>query len=227
MSDEAQSHSPFLRRLREGGRREERADDPVPVDTTPPDPAGEDPRPEEPSSPRDGLRRALFEVGERVDEIIAGAELAAEDIRRHAEAEADRYRAERRQAEALEAERNRRFQDALEELKSGVARIEGDAESVVRSVEEAIRRTEEEPHEPAAAAAPPPPAAPTPIAYPGRANREPDGEPAAEPRISMLIRATQLAVQGHERAEIEQTLESEFGATGVPQVVDEVLGRRR
>jgi hypothetical protein len=37
----------------------------------------------------------------------------------------------------------------------------------------------------------------------------------------MLIRATQLAVQGHDRSEIEQTLEREFGAADAALVVEQ------
>ena len=209
-------------------------DDPIGADAPPTgvSAAEQNDAAEEAGSARDGVRRALMEVGERVDEIITGAERAAEDVRRRAQADAERYLAERRRrADALEAERSRRFQEALGELRSGVGRIGDEAERVVQSVEEAIGRAadaEESAGEApiATPATPAPPPGPRPIAYPGRASREPDGEPMAEPRVSMLIRATQLAVQGHERVEIEQTLESEFGAADVGQIVDEVLGHR-
>jgi hypothetical protein len=178
---------------------------------------------------RDGLHRALLEIGERIDEIIAGAERAAEDVRRRAQADADRYLTERRRrADALEAERNRRFHDALEALRSGAARIEEESERVVRSVQEAIRRSEEPVEEPPedTPAEGPARVTPAPVAYPGNAGREPDAEAGADLRVSMLIRATQLAVQGHDRGEIEQTLQSEFGATDAQGVVDQVLGSR-
>jgi hypothetical protein len=225
VSDEAQSHTPFLRRIREGGRRNEGADDQFAVDPPPAEASTSEPPADEAGSARDGLRRALLEVGERVDAIIAGAERTAEDIRRQAQADADRYLAERRRrADALEAERNRRFQEALEALRSGASRIEAETDRVVRSVEEAVQHAEatEAAAEPLADAQQPP----APAAYPGSATGVPEGGLATPPRVSMLIRATQLAVQGHERGEIEQTLEAEFGRADVELIVDEVLGRR-
>jgi hypothetical protein len=226
VNDEAHSHSPFLRRIRPSTRRDEPGEEVH---------GGEPLSPAEPAAAREGLHQALIDIGERVDEIIAGAERAAEDVRRRAQADADRYLTERRRrADALEAERNRRFQDALDALRSGVSRIEDESERVVRTVQEAISSSDEPadqaPEEPVAAPAPAPaPAAPppAPVAYPGSAGRRGDGEPRADDvRVSMLIRATQLAVQGHDRGEIEQTLQTEFGATDAPDVVDQVLGRR-
>jgi hypothetical protein len=225
VTDEAQSHPPFLRRIREGGRRNEPAGEPGSVEPLPPTGAADDPPDAAPL--REGLHRALLEVGERVDEIIAGAERAAEDVRRRAQADADRYLAERRRrADTLEAERNRRFQEALEALQSGVARIEDESERVVRSVEETIRRADQPESEPPEETPAVAPAGPAPVAYPGRGRSEPDVDENADPRVSMLIRATQLAVQGHERAEIEQTLETEFAGIDAEQVVNQVLGRR-
>jgi hypothetical protein len=223
VNDEAQSHSPFLRRIGLKNDRSDAIGEPRPE----PEPA------EEPGLAREGLRRALLEVGERVDEIIAGAERTAEDVRRRAQIDAERYLSEaRRRAEALEAERNKRLQGTLEALRSGISRIEDETARTVRSVEETIRGSEEltgppPVDEPLGAPQPPIAPAPAPVAYPGRPSRDPsEGAEAAEPRVSMLIRATQLAVQGHDRREIEQTLEREFGAADAALVVDQVLGQR-
>jgi hypothetical protein len=177
---------------------------------------------------RADLRRLLSGVAERVDEAIAAAERSAEDIRRRAEAEAERLVAERRrQLEIVEADRSRRFQEALEALRSGIDAVDRESARAVRAAEDAIHRAEQPPVEPAQAPRPADTPLPPPVAYPGRPREAPEGaSEGAESRTSMLIRATQLAVQGHERSEIEETLESEFGAADVGQIVDEVLGRR-
>jgi hypothetical protein len=224
VTDEAHSQSPFLRRI---GLRHDPAETTAENADVPEEPE----TPPESGSAREGLRRALLDVGERVDEIISGAERTAEEIRRRAQIDADRYLAERqRRADALEAERKKLLSEALETLRGGTTRIEEEAERVSRSIEEIIRRGEqttgsEAVDEPAPEAPRPAPSAPAPVAYPGRParEREPEGTDV-EPRVSMLIRATQLAVQGHDRVEIEQTLESEFGATDAKLVVDQVLG---
>jgi hypothetical protein len=39
-----------------------------------------------------------------------------------------------------------------------------------------------------------------------------------------LLRATQMAVAGNDRAEIERTLEAEFGITDPHFITDELLG---
>jgi hypothetical protein len=187
------------------------------------------------SSAHTNLRRALLDVVDRVDEIIGTAEQTAEEIRREAQAEADRYLAERKQeAERMEAERARRYQEAVHALRAGIRRIESEGERVIHDAEEAIRHAEPGTAEAPAPAAPPSPAAPTAppvaeaprgvVAYPGRQAGPEEGE-GERARASMLIRATQLAVQGVEREEIERTLEAEFGVSGAESIVSEVLGR--
>jgi translation initiation factor IF-2 len=177
---------------------------------------------------RADLRQLLSGVAERVDEAIAAAERSAADIRRRAEAEAERLVAERRrELEIVEAERSRRFQEALEALRSGIDAVDRESARAVRAAEDAIHRAERPAVEPAQTPRPADTPLPPPVAYPGRSREAPEGAvESPEARTSMLIRATQLAVQGHERAEIEETLASEFGAADVGQIVDEVLGRR-
>ncbi len=68
---------------------------------------------------------------------------------------------------------------------------------------------------------------PRPMAYPG------NPQPAAEPqtaaseggnREDALVRATQMAVAGHDRSEIESALASEFGIAEPGGIVDDILG---
>jgi hypothetical protein len=74
---------------------------------------------------------------------------------------------------------------------------------------------------------------PTPVAYPGtRAPEAPEsGEPEAgnakpaEPvGEEPLLRATQMAVAGASRADIEEALRTEFGVSDPAAVADEILG---
>lgn len=69
---------------------------------------------------------------------------------------------------------------------------------------------------------------PMPVAYPGRgaAAPSPAAEPAPAPAVpeEALLRATQMAVGGSSREEIERTLSDEFGLEDASPVVDDILG---
>lgn len=85
----------------------------------------------------------------------------------------------------------------------------------------------------------PRPSIPRPIAYPGKAagsesEERPDEGPAIaaarQPRKDLsseaaLVRATQLAVAGRERAEIEAAIQDEFEIDDPTPVVDQILGK--
>jgi len=73
------------------------------------------------------------------------------------------------------------------------------------------------------------PAVPSPVAYPGTGGGEAEGsEPESRGSDGVseeaLLRATQMAVAGHSRDEIEATLRSEFGVSDPSSVADEILG---
>jgi cell division septum initiation protein DivIVA len=138
VSEEGQPLPPFLRRIREGSSREAAVQEAETAGSAP-GPGVQEGALATSDSPRDGLLRALAEVGEQVDEIIADAERAAEQIREEGQADADRYLEERRrQAEAHEAETRRRIETALSALRSGLAGITAEADRVFSSVEAAI-----------------------------------------------------------------------------------------
>ena len=56
---------------------------------------------------------------------------------------------------------------------------------------------------------------------------EPSGDSSADPNEQALLRATQLAVSGIGREEIEATLTDEYGVADAAAIVDEILGESR
>lgn len=75
--------------------------------------------------------------------------------------------------------------------------------------------------EPAARPEPVSAPGPNPIAYPGTGAS--DSAPSETPEEAVL-RATQMAVAGNSRSEIEATLADEFGLADATPVVDDILG---
>jgi hypothetical protein len=62
------------------------------------------------------------------------------------------------------------------------------------------------------------------VAYAGTGQSDTES-PAAISTEAPLIRATQMAVQGSDRSEIESTLKHEFGIEDAAPILDEILGR--
>lgn len=75
---------------------------------------------------------------------------------------------------------------------------------------------------PVSAAAPAPQTGPRPVAYPGTGGGS--AEPGGAPPEEAYLRATQMAVAGSPRAEIEETLRAEFGLDDPAPIVGEILG---
>jgi hypothetical protein len=182
--------------------------------------------PPEPGGYRRGseLRRSMAIAAERVDEIITTAHQMAEEIRREAEAEADRLvEIRRREADLIAEERLAGVRAAL-----GALRVEID--QIERRMIEAARG----PTEPPSAQTDPPRRGPQVVqtsVYPGVAS-ERAGEPSERPRwaderAAALIRASQLAVQGESRERIETVLRDDFGIQEPAEIVDEILPRPR
>jgi hypothetical protein len=168
----------------------------------------------------------LSTAAERIRQMLVTAESVAEDIRREAVEEAERYLAERRrETDALVAARTKQLEHALEVLRSARPEIERRLADVTGALEQAL---EEAPREPAPAQpVPAPPAIPAPDT---EAAAETDGhdapaEATSHVRQRALIRATQLAVQGAERETVKDTLEREFELDDATAIVDEILGR--
>lgn len=177
----------------------------------------------------------LSGAAERIRQMLVTAESVAEDIRREATDEAERYLAERRrEADALVAARKQQFEQALEILGNARPEIERRLAEVTAALERALE------DEGPAQASPPRPAAPRVVeqpepdiatpeapAEPVSAAEDGDGAPtaaASHVRQRALIRATQLAVQGAERRVVKETLEREFELEDAGPIVDEILG---
>ena len=182
------------------------------------------------SAPRPD-RGPISSAAERMRELLAAAEDIAEDIRREASAEAERYLAERRrEADAFVADRRARFEQALEAVRLAGPEIERRLAEVTGALERALEDASapaapgaREP-ELAASAEPPAPPAPEPTpAEPELRQAEPRG--GAHVRQRALIRATQLAVQGADRVTVQETIEHEFELADAAGIVEEILGK--
>lgn len=198
--------------------------------------------------------RALSDMSRRIQEIVDAAERAALEIQDEAEEEARKIiESARSEAERIAGDRESALGEISEAVKGGAERLAEQARSLAADIESATARLGEgkkavAPASPlhAEAAAPAsggepeaPPAGgsggpfPTPVAYPGtRAVETPEGaEPEAgnaKPTDAVgeepLLRATQMAVAGASRADIEEALRTEFGVSDPGAVADEILG---
>ena len=191
----------------------------------------------------------MAEAAQRVEEIVDAAEAVAESIRREAEHEADRYLEERgREADRLVAD----HANALIELKAALSaraeRARDDLNSMAAELERALgsirspvetggstAAKEDDDRDPgkdegsggdrqASAAARPL----RPVAYAGaNGEAEPPAPGQAEPPpAGAFLRATQLAIAGRQRDEIEATLREELGVSDPASVIDAILEKR-
>jgi cell division septum initiation protein DivIVA len=154
-------------------------------------------------SSRSRVRESVAHATQRIQEIIDAAERVAEEIQRDAEAEADRYLAERRrQANRLTAEQAEQLEHTLAGLRDHLSRIEAEGAALLAQLERAVARLR----------------APDPGAGEEREVRR-----SGDLREAALIRATQMAVSGSERSEIEAVLREELGVDEPASLVDQVL----
>ena len=184
------------------------------------------------------LRASVSVASEKIQEIVDTAERVADEIQTEARVEAERY-----------AETQRREVD--QEVEARVQQLQELAGPLVKRVEDVRRLTDElvaeltdavqevrglrgdatgaaEPVAPAPASESPMPPGPRPVAYPGR------DAPSQDLRSSLtggtavpedaLLRATQLAVAGSNRDQIEEVLRAEFDLDDPGAVADGILG---
>lgn len=244
-ASEQESSNPLLRRAREAlskdpawaGRSAQAPADP------PRAAAEEGGRP--PEAPQGQLARSVEDATAKIKEIIDAAEKVAADIDAEAHAEADRY-LERRRQEADEdaAEISAELQNLTVPVLTRLQALRDDTDALHAAVEDAaaaIRgltaRTEVEEapaSEPAsrpapvAADDPPPFRGRGPVSYPGTGKgAEPTGgEDVTEEdsHAEAVLRATQMAVAGHDREEIEAALKSEYDIADAGALVEQLLG---
>ena len=167
---------------------------------------------------------SLSAAAERIRQMLVTAEDVSEDIRREAVAEAERYLEDRRrEADQVVAARREQLERALETLRTEGREITERLAAVTAALERALADPlVGEPVASAPETAPAEEPAPAPEAEP--AETSPPAPSAAHIRQRALIRATQLAVQGVDRAEVEQTLKREFELEDSAAIVDEILG---
>lgn len=173
-------------------------------------------------------RRLRADTAERLEAIVEAAERAAESVIDEAEAQARQYLAQARaEAEQLKAGGTAGLGELVDSLLEQVLILRQDAEQLQATLEEAKARTgvgrEPKLVEPAeqgeerwaprlrAVASEEPPAP-----------EEPEGR-RSDPAGARLL-ATQLAVQGSSREEIEQRLRSGFEIEDADAILDAILG---
>jgi len=185
------------------------------------------------------LREAVAAATDRVQEIVDAAERVAHDVRREAEAEAERYLAERRrEADRLAAGQRELLEQVATTLRERLASLEAQGAALVAEVERALERLGAGDAAPSEGRPPASPLSPVPEprgSQPVAEVAPPAGEPAStagvrdpgagELRERALIRATQMAVSGSGREEIESALRTELGVAEPAPIVDEILGR--
>ena len=190
-------------------------------------PGAEDPDP--PGRAPAGLGEVVANVGDRVQEILDTAERIAGEIRAEAEAAGDAYLYERRREAELAVEEGvREFTGLTHSVTARVETLQREASALVEALEDARRRlaalAQSVEPQPQPTFRSSPPEAPPP-AEPASADAETsNGDKIPEQAI---LRATQMAVAGIERTQIELMLRTEFGIRDPASVVDQMLRSER
>ena len=184
-----------------------------------------------PGRPPTGLGDVVANVGDRVQEILDAAERIAGEIRAEAEAAGENYVYERRrEAERAVEEGVREFTGLTHSVTARVETLQREASALV----EAARGRPPppllaRPKRGAAASADVPllAAASAPAAAAESAAAETDASEGEKIPEQAILRATQMAVAGIERTEIELMLRTEFGIRDPASVVDQMLRSER
>jgi hypothetical protein len=203
------------------------------------------------------IRESISSAAEKIQGIVEAAEEAARAIQAEAEQEADRYREEkRREADALVVDRADRLKELAASLSEHAVRVRSAVLSLSAELNRAADELRGE-TSPATEAShgveegegEDVPAelhgdrsgwfrrrfdTPRPMAYPGtrdmpavnNASSRASAEEAPIPDEA-LLRATQMAVAGRSREEIEEALRRDFGLANPEAVVDDISRPRR
>jgi hypothetical protein len=198
-----------------------------------------------------GIRNIMAEATQRIEAIIDTAERVAGEIESEARADADRYLEQRRRdADRLVEDRAAKLRELSTDVAEHAETVQRDVRVLLDELARAAEHADQvgvptpapeaaEPpaahapeSQPTSAATPPDAQGPRPVAYPGTGagpgvSRFPSASSvAADESVpeEALLRATQMAVAGNDRAEIERTLAAEFGVESPGTIVDEILG---
>jgi hypothetical protein len=201
---------------------------------------------------RSELREWLSEASHRIEEVVDAAERVADAIRADAQREADAYLEERkREADHLAEDRLRALEgigapllERAEGLREALSAASIELDRAIKRIvalndgpqpmptaeaaEPLVKPARDEAPEVQASA--PVRAAPHPAVHPGEAKEaEAQGSDAGAAaagamQAQAILRATQLAVSGRDKAGIEATLRDEFDLADPAAVVDSILG---
>jgi hypothetical protein len=171
------------------------------------------------------IQRSLADATRRIQGIIDAAERAADEIRADAEDAAQSYLVEKRdEVDRLVEDRAEALRELVRSLVSRAEELRGQAQDMAREVETMFAGlTDIRADEPASGSKKW--TGPKPVAYAGtNASERASGDQAQEPPEEAVLRATQLAVAGSGRVEIEEALRREFGLEQPTGLVDDILG---
>lgn len=192
----------------------------------------------EETSPGRTLKSSITDASRKIEGIIDDAERAAAEILAEARLEAAREAQRTLNSSAAElASVVLPLVERVENLRVEAAALMHEIESAASMLKE-LTRTEEEQRAAPVARAPAPvlddppevaieasPASapePAPVAYAGTGAKEAEESPTVPEEA--VLRATQMAVAGSSRSEIESTLRDEFDLEDAGPVVNEILG---
>jgi cell division septum initiation protein DivIVA len=175
-------------------------------------------------------------TAERLEAIVEAAERAAEGVIDDAEAQARRYLAQARaDADRLAGDRTADLAELVDSLLGQASALRQEAERLQATLEAAKSRIEA-PATPQSATQPTADQSQTPRLRAVRSEEAPAPEPPAEPApapapeekradaAGARLLATQLAVQGSSREEIEQRLRNGFEIEDTDGILDAILG---
>jgi cell division septum initiation protein DivIVA len=182
-------------------------------------------RARKPSSASDEQRALRADTAERLEAIVEAAERAAESVIDDAETQARRYLAQARaEADRLGEGRDSGLVELIETLIGQAASLRQEAERLQATLEQARDsigqgETPEQPREPEQPEAPRLRAVSEP--------EEPQGETVEDRRADAAgarLLATQMAVSGSSREEIELRLRNRFEIEDADAILDAILG---
>jgi hypothetical protein len=170
---------------------------------------------------------------DRIQAIIEAAERAAAGIIRDAEAQARRFLEESRErVRSVAEERARSIAETTDALLARAEVLKRHSDELIRALE----RAEDPPRAERAShlkpvESPPPDEEPAAVAPPERPPQDVYAErrrsPGEIPTAGARLLATQMAVAGSSRAEIEQRLSSDFGVEDAEEMLNGILGPER
>lgn len=184
--------------------------------------AGGDPR--EISKQQRALRAT---TAERLEAIVEAAERAAEGVIDDAEAQARRYLAQARaESDRLAGDRIAGLSELIDSLLGQAQSLRQEAEALQATLEEAKARAETGAGPGQLEPVPPPEQRETPRLRAVEAEEAPAPEPEGKSSDAAGARllATQMAVQGSSREEIEQRLRNGFEIGDADAILDAILG---